>query len=310
MAGQQIAVRGSEQAGQIKVWNQYVAAHKNELKQAATESVDIQRLYRMTTSLICTNRDIQQCSIESVFQSMQKAAECGLDPNSPLGECYIVPFNNKVGDRWVKTAQFIIGYRGMVSLARRSGAVTAVEAGVVYQCDEFEYERGLTPKLRHVPKPGPRKPSDIVCFWALARLVGGEAQFDVMTVDEVNAIRERSKAKNGPWTTDYAEMGKKTVVRRMLKLVPMSIRMMNIIERADPDERWSYGSAPAKVEVERPALNADLSSEIEDIDFTADEPLPATPTVPADPDTGEVFDMDFDEDAIADSSATVAAMSR
>ncbi|MFA5266163.1 MAG: recombinase RecT, partial [Opitutaceae bacterium] len=108
------------------------------------------------------------------------------------------------------TCQFIPGYRGLISLARRSGQIVSIEAHAVFAADEFVVEFGLDPKLVHRPTLSKER-GEITAFYAIARIVGGGLQYDYMTRADVDAIRARSKAGNsGPWQTDYAEMGKKT----------------------------------------------------------------------------------------------------
>jgi recombinational DNA repair protein RecT len=135
----------------------------------------------------------------------------------------------------------IPGYRGLISLARRSGQLKSIEARVVYANDTFGIEYGTSPFLKHVPNltgdPGP-----LVLVYAVARLVDGGEQVEVMTKVQVDAIRSRSRAgKSGPWVTDYDEMARKTVVRRICKYLPLSVELAKALEI---DERVESGQAP------------------------------------------------------------------
>ena len=228
----------------------YVKSHKHELEQAAAPGVDLKRLYRLVLTCMTVTPTLAKCTTTSIFRCMQQAAELALTPGSALGECYLIPFYNNQEKR--HEAQFLIGYRGFIALARRSGSVRTIQAGVVYQGDVFEVERGLNEKLRHIPAFADSDPSKIIFAYAIAKLDGGEAQWDVMTRAEIDRIRARSKSGNsGPWVTDYAEMAKKTVVRRMSKLLPMSVEFANVVENDENNEFGSFeiaSSAPARID--------------------------------------------------------------
>lgn len=201
-----------------------VRENKPALKQIAAESIDLSRLYRVIVGCVATTPGLQRCSVSSIMRCMQQAAEVGLEPGGALGLAYLVPFNNsKTGG---SDCQFIIGYRGFIELARRSGFVRTVEAYAVYEGDVWEYEQGLKPVLRHIPGTAERDPSKLTHVYAVARYKDGSSQADVMTRQDVERIRTRSNAgQSGPWKTDYEEMAKKTAVRRLCKYLPRSIQL-------------------------------------------------------------------------------------
>lgn len=196
------------------------------------------RMCKLALVAASQSPQLAACEPVSVIRSVMLSAQLGLDPFGALGSAYLVPYGTR--------CTLIPGYRGLIDLARRSGAVSVVEARAVYEGDRFSYCYGLEPRLEHSPASGERdeaiKPSHV---YAIVRYKDGGAQFDVMTRAEVDAIRKRSKASgNGPWVTDYAEMAKKTVIRRLLKLVPMSIELAQAIavdERADRGEDQADG---------------------------------------------------------------------
>lgn len=168
---------------------------------------------------------IRECDPTSLVRSVIQVAELGLELNPLLGEAYLVPYKDKRLER--KVVQLIVGYRGLLKLARRSGEISTVEVRAVHEGDRFLYSFGLDPKLVHEPcdKPGP-----LVAVWAVARLKDGGYQWDVMRRSEIDAIRKRSKASDsGPWVTDYDAMARKTVLRRMAKLMPMSVEMASAV---------------------------------------------------------------------------------
>jgi recombination protein RecT len=155
------------------------------------------------------------------------AAQLGLEPNTPLGQAYLIPYKNK----GTLEAQFQIGYKGLIDLAYRSGQVKTIYAEAVHENDEFEYELGLEPKLKHIPASKDR--GDVIYYYAVFKLVNGGEGFTVMSKDDIDKHRNKfSKAANSgfsPWTTNYDEMAKKTVIKKVLKYAPLSTDIMRKI---------------------------------------------------------------------------------
>lgn len=212
-------------AKDMKTFSDYFKARQGAIASVCASHMNPDRLTRIVMACVSRTPALKACTIESIFRSSMQAAELGLEPGSALGEGYLVPYkDHKAG---VSICQFIPGYRGLLSLAYRSGHVASANAKAVYQNDVFEYEEGLRPILRHVPAfDAPRKIEGITRAYFVCHLTSGGVIHDVMTRTEIDAIRARSKASNsGPWVTDFAEMSRKTVARRGLKYAPMSIEM-------------------------------------------------------------------------------------
>lgn len=226
-------------AGNIATLQQYVAANQNALKQIAAESTDLRRIYRLIVNLIRQTPKLQDCTIASIFKAMQQAAEVNLEPGNALGLSYIVPYGQE--------AQFQIGYRGFINLARRSGEIASLQAFTVYEGDYFHVELGDTPSIKHEPKwDGDRSDKSLRFVYACARMKDGTLMIDVMTRSDVDKIRARSKSgNNGPWVTDFAEMARKTVVRRLSKYLPLSIQHARAVEIDENNDLGAIGSEAA-----------------------------------------------------------------
>lgn len=182
-----------------------------------------ERMYQLAVSTVNQTPQLAECDVASLLSCVMKCSALGLEPSAVdgLGRAYILPYRNK----GKMTATLIVGYKGMLDLARRSGEIKDISARAVYEGDEFEYEFGLDEKLRH--KPASRqhdkdeKPTHV---YMVAHFKDGGHYVDVMTLDEVEAVRKRSKAaNNGPWVTDYEAMAKKTVIRRAFPYLPVSV---------------------------------------------------------------------------------------
>ena len=195
----------------------YIKKMQGEIAKALPSVLTPERFTRITLSALSTNAKLAETTPKSFLGAMMTAAQLGLEPNTPLGQAYLIPFRN----HGVLECQFQLGYKGLIDLAYRSGDVSTIQAHTVYANDEFEYELGLEPKLRHVPAKSDR--GDPVFFYAVFRTKDGGYGFDVMSVDDVRAhAKKYSKAYgNGPWQTNFEEMAKKTVLKRVLKYAPL-----------------------------------------------------------------------------------------
>ena len=175
---------------------------------------------------IMRSPDLRECTEQSKMLALSDCAKMGLFPDPNLGHVYLVPFNNKHReggrDVWRKEVTVIIGYQGMIELARRSKMITTVHSIIVREGDDFVYwidEDG--PHIRHTPELDMSRP--ITHAYCIAKLTSGEKQIEVMPIAEVEKHRERSRAKDsGPWKTDYPAMVRKTPIRVGRKFWPQS----------------------------------------------------------------------------------------
>lgn len=229
---------------------------KPQIAQILPRHVTPERIVKSLMLAASRQPALLQCTRMSIMKSLMEASELGLDcAGGTLGQGYLVPFwNNKIK---AKEATFIPGYRGLIDLARRAGSVKRVEAEVVYKGDVFECQRGLEPRLRHVPS-GNDNPDDITHAYMIAWFDTGEAQFEVMTRPQLDGVMARSKSKDregnsvGPWVTDFAEMARKTVVRRGIKYLPLSSELMRAVELADGNEFGMKEAAGELIEIQAP----------------------------------------------------------
>ncbi|SEA53117.1 recombination protein RecT [Thalassobacillus cyri] len=214
---------------QVNTIQAYLKKMGPEFERALPKHMDADRLGRIALTTIRQNPKLLECSIPSLMGAVMQAAQLGLEPGL-IGHCYLVPFWN--GKMKQTDVQFIIGYKGMIDLARRSGHIESIYAHTVHENDEFEYELGLHPKLVHKPATGER--GEMTFVYAVAHFKDGGYQFEVFSANDVEKVKSRSKAgANGPWKTDYEEMAKKTVIRRMFKYLPISVEVQ---QQASQDE--------------------------------------------------------------------------
>jgi recombination protein RecT len=208
---------------------------KQQMALAMPKHMTADRMMRIALTEVRKVPALGQCNIESFMGSIMQCAQLGLEPGSALGHAYLLPFGNGKAKDGKSNCQLIIGYRGMIDLARRSGQIISLTARTVHENDTFKYEFGLEETMQHIPADGDR--GKMTHVYAVAKLKGGGVQFDVMSRADVDKVRASSKAgTNGPWVTHYDEMGKKTVIRRLFKYLPVSIEIQQAItldERAE-----------------------------------------------------------------------------
>ena len=229
---------------------------QKQMALALPKSMTAERLTRIVMTECRKVPALMSCNPTSFYGSVLQAAQLGLEPGSALGQCYLLPYGNGKSDDGRPNAQLIIGYRGMIELARRSGQIVSICAYCVHEADTFECRLGLDPDIVHVPAwSADRGP--VTHVYAVAKLKDGGVQFEVMSRAEIEAIRSQSKAGNkGPWVSHWDEMAKKTVIRRLFKMLPISIEAARAVE---VDERMDRGEAVKPEDV----LEADVVEVVE-----------------------------------------------
>jgi recombination protein RecT len=205
---------------------------KGQMSRALPKHMTPDRMARVAITSVQRTPKLLQCTEKSLAGAIMQASQLGLEPDGVLGHAYLIPYG--------KQCNFLIGYKGLIALARRSGEIQSIHAVAVYKDDLFHYERGLDEKLVHKPsrEPSNHAAKDVVAAYAVARLKDGAVQWEVMERWAVDTIRDRSQAgKSGPWVTDYAEMAKKTVLRRLCKTLPLSVETERGIAAEELGER-------------------------------------------------------------------------
>jgi recombination protein RecT len=207
---------------------------KGELAKMLPKTLSIERLLKVAQIAATTTPALAKCDVPSLVGAIGQCAQMGLEPNTVLGHAYLVPFNTKRKDsagneRWVNSVQVIIGYKGLIDLARRSGQIVSIAAHEVCENDHFELVYGLDEKLNHRPAMEDR--GRLIGFYAVAKLKDGGHSFEFMSVHQVQEIMAgtQSKGKYGPWKDNFVEMGRKTVIRRLAKYLPLSIEFQTAV---------------------------------------------------------------------------------
>ena len=204
---------------------------------ALPKSMTADRLTRIVMTECRKAPALLKCAPESFYGAVLQCAALGLEPGSALGHCYLLPFGNGKDKQGRPNAQLIIGYRGMIDLARRSGQIVSLSAYCVHEQDTFNYKLGLDPDIEHIPASVADR-GKVTHVYAVAKLKGGGVQFEVLSRAEIEAIRSTSKAGNsGPWKDHWEEMAKKSAIRRLFKYLPVSIEAVRAVEIDEKSDR-------------------------------------------------------------------------
>ena len=231
-----------------------------QLSAVAAKHLNPERMMRVVANAIRTTPKLKDCEPLSFLGAMMQCASLGLEPNTVLGQAYLIPFDKKAKNpktgKWevMRTdVQLIIGYKGLIDLARRSGHITSLSANVHYSDDElWEYEEGTEAKLRH--RPGSLEGKKLHAY-AIAQFKDGGHAYAVLPWAHVMKIRNGSqgwqtavkygKQAETPWGKYEDEMAKKTAIRALAKYLPLSVEFRDAItvDDASVDYR-AFAMAP------------------------------------------------------------------
>lgn len=184
-----------------------------------------ERLIRVGMNAVSRNPRLMECTPESIVGAVVNCGVLGVEPNL-IGHAYIVPFWNNSTKKF--EAQFQLGFKGLIELARRTGEISNVYAHEVYEGDVWDFDYGLDKRLVHKPS-GEEDESKVTHFYAVYKLKDGAYDFVVMSRTQIEKHRDRfTKSQKdgkvfGPWKDHFIEMGKKTALIKLLKIAPISI---------------------------------------------------------------------------------------
>lgn len=236
------------------------------MKDLLPRTMTPERMLRVLTGSIRMVPALANCEKLSFVNAIMTCAQLGLEPGPALGHAYLIPFENR--KKGITECQFIVGYKGLIDLARRSGQIVSISARVVREGDKFDYAYGLDERLTHVPSDDDSKPMTHV--YAVAKLKDGGTQFEVLTRRQIEGIRAKSRGGNyGPWQDHFEEMARKSAIRRLAKYLPMSLEGQKAITL---DEAVDAGLSQSDfMDGELPAKDVTPTDEVSDNAPTAEE---------------------------------------
>lgn len=201
----------------ISALQTYLDRKRDQLAKWACERVSPEALIRFALADYARSPQLQRCTHESIYLSLIACAQVGLEPGGPRQEAFIVPYKNKGRDE----AQFQLGYRGVITLAKRSGLISRVVGNIVYEGDLFEYDVGSSPFVRHVPAMLDR--GDWIGAYAYATQRDGEIEVEVMPRDDCEKViaHATSRGVSPAYREWLDQMVRKAPIHRVGKRLPL-----------------------------------------------------------------------------------------
>ena len=232
-------------------------AFREKIESALPKHLTPDRFIGVALNALNKTPALAKCTQQSLFKCFLELSQMGLEPDGR--RAHLIPYGQE--------CTLLIDYKGLVELALRNGDVARIHADVVYETEyeagDFIYDRGRIE--RHV-KSLKSDRGKVIAAYAEVEFKSGTAKAEVMSVEEVEGIRSRSKAgKNGPWVTDWNEMAKKTAFRRLSKWLPLSPEIREHIEK---DDEHQFANMK-RVNAPKPARA--MFKEIEDKDASAED---------------------------------------
>lgn len=255
----------------VSILRQQMEKQKPEFEMVLPPGVTVDRFVRTIMTAVQADPDLLLADRTTLLQAAMQAAQDGLLPDKREGAFVIYNTKVKIDGKevWIKAVQWMPMVRGIIKKAREGGEISKLAARVVYEHDEFEYVLGDDERIEHKPTMGYR--GNLVACYSIAKMKDGEFEREVMTKEDVEAVRSASRSKNGPWTGPFeSEMWKKSVIRRLLKRLPMTPILEQIINRDDnqyefKDQRGINWQARPAIDAPPPPKRTDfIESKVND----------------------------------------------
>ncbi len=235
---------------------------REQFRSALPKHITPERFLRVALTTIMQSEKLMDCDRTSLMKALVQCAQLGIEPDGLLGHAYLIPYHNN--QKGIIEAQFQIGYRGLIELARRSGKVQSFSAQVVYENDHFDFAFGINARLEHIPCDGER--GKMKAAYAIVTYKDGGHDFDVMFRADIEKVKQASKAKDsGPWKTYEAEMWRKSVAKKLAKYLSLSVEFQRA---ANLDEYNDMGLS----ELPMGPSNKEIEARFDDVETTPEPP--------------------------------------
>ncbi|TGP22341.1 MULTISPECIES: recombinase RecT [unclassified Mesorhizobium] len=283
----QVAERGPRE---IDVVRSQFANMNDQFKAALPAHIPVERFARVVMTAIQNKPELLSAPRKDLFNAAMKAAQDGLLPDGREG-ALVLRGSVKKGNTSITWQPMIAGIR---KKARNSGEISTWDAHCVHANDFFEFQLGDAPQINHTYNLKTER-GDITGAYSVAVLKDGTKSYEVMSISEIRAIRDRSDAwkafkagyiKTTPWETDEGEMARKTVARRHSKVLPMSTDLDDLIRR--DDELYDMKGAQEEAAKDKPRSLAGRLDALANQEMPADVSDQAEDFTDIDPETGEV----------------------
>lgn len=270
-----VAQRNANAAAQSNSIAGFIHKLQPEIERALPKHMTGDRMARLLLTAVRQTPKLGQCDLQSFAGAVLTAAALGLEPNTPNGEAYLIPYGRE--------CTFVAGYQGLTKLFYQSPLAKHIYARAVFEGDDFDYAYGLDPYLRHRPTHGER--GNIIYYYAAASLQSGASDFVVLTPDEVKALRGGKVGPSGKIPDPMHWMERKTALRQLLKTLPKSTSLAAAISADEVNGSTLRGRQLGQPVEQAPEITGPAQND----DDTDNSAKPHFPTG-INPETGEVDD--------------------
>lgn len=243
--------------------------NRDQIAMLLPQHVSVDRVVRVARTAYLSNSYLQKCTPASILTAVSKGCELGLETGSARNHAYLVPFKDQ--------CTLIVGFQGVLELARRSGEYRKIDTRIVYANERFEQAPHLEPPFVHFPLIADR--GEPVAVYSYVVLKSGESSIEVMTRDEIEAIRRRlpDRQRNSPaWQDFWGEMARKIVLKRHLKRMPQSVELATAIEHSNQTEGFvEFGGSQLPAPESTPDPSRSGSARLADRLGVSQSPPPA-----------------------------------
>jgi recombination protein RecT len=225
-----------------------------EFETALPSAIPADRFIRTVVTAVQMQPDLLGADRRTLMSACMKAAQDGLLLDGR--EAGLSVYNDRQNGG--KTVAYLPMVGGILKKIRQSGEISSIRAHVVYEGDEFDFELGDNERIHHKPNLAQQggKP---LCVYAIARFKDGDIQREVMSVAQVEKIRAKATGiGKACWASEWGEMAKKTVIRRLAKRLPSSNDLDQVLQS---DNALSQGVTQVAVIDEQQAQPAAIEAE-------------------------------------------------
>lgn len=222
---------------------------QSQIARALPSLVSADHYVRTVITAVRQNPKLAECDPTSLWGAVFLSAQLGLEPG-PLGYVYFIPRKGQV--------QWLLGYKGMIALARRTGILQTIYSRPVFEADDFEYAYGIEDTVLHRPKAVEPDPDKLTHVYAVAKYFAPDGHSDggynleVLTRPMLDARRARSASeqagRNSPWKTDPIPMYRKTGIRALEPVLPMTAEAADAVARDEMVQRWDADEGVVEVD--------------------------------------------------------------
>ena len=227
---------------------------RGQIAMALPKHLTPDRMIRVALTACQKTPELLECDLTSICGAVVQASSLGLELDGVLGHAYLVPFNNRRANK--KECQLIVGYRGLIDLAHRSGRVSHFSSHVVYEGDYFDFQYGTEPRCEH--RPAMRDRGEPIAVYAAVKLTNGGSDFEVIPWERILEKQQQYAKKGrggelyGTWVDNLEEMARKTPIRALAKRVPLSPEFHTALNMGEPEpEQNRLGSTVADLALTR-----------------------------------------------------------